>query len=211
MGTDLTQALIQQQLSLNSGAITIARVGGAYQFVNAATGLPLLNNSISASNFLLANTPGVYQTSLRSSVYNYALGIFGGKTVPDEVVQTLAAMAAYYQSQTGQSVDSLFNNGILLDQFLATINNFRAGTSQIGYAGLNIAPNWGNNPVLRASISKAIEPWDESGTLLQRNQYNSEPLGFTYYATDTTTAYIRSNEMANGWEIYADYEPLWPS
>jgi hypothetical protein len=211
MSVDLTQLTIQQQLSLNSGAITIANIGGSYQFVNAATGLPLVNNTISASNFLLANTPGVYQTSLRASVYNYALGLFAGKTVPDEVVETLAAMATYYSTQTGQTVTSLFNDGILLDQFLATINNFRGGTSQIGYAGLNITPNWGNNPLLRASISKAIEPWDAIGTMSQRGQYNSQPIGFTFYATDTNVVYERSTELVSGWIIYADYEPLWPS
>jgi hypothetical protein len=211
MANDLTQLTIQQQLQLNNGAITIANTGGSYQFVNASTGLPLENTSASASNFLLANTPGVYQTGLRASVYNYALGLFAGKTVPNEVVDTLAAMAAYYSTQTGQSVTSLFNNGVLLNQFLATINNFRGGTSQIGYAGLNIQPNWANNQVIRASISKAIEPWDAVGVLSQRVQYNNEPLGFTYYATDTSTVYSRSDELSIGWVVYSNFEPVWPS
>jgi hypothetical protein len=211
MSVDLTQLTIQQQISLNSGAISIANIGGSYQFVNANTGLPLTNNTINAGSFLLANTPGIYQTSLRASVYNYALGLFAGKTVPNEVVDTLAAMATYYTTQTGQAVSTLFNDGVLLDQFMATINNFRSGTSQIGYAGLNTTPSWSNNPVLRASISKAMEPWDVIGTISQRGQYNNEPIGFTFYATDTNIAYKRSTEFVSGWAIYADYEPLWPS
>lgn len=210
MGNDLTQLTIQQQIALNSGSISIANSNGALQFVDSATGQPITQNTISASNFLLANTPGIYQTSLRASVYNYALGAFGGKDVPNEVVETLAAMATYYAVQTGQSVTSLFDQGILLDQFMATINNLRGNTSQIGYAGLNLAPNWSNNPVLRACIAKAIEPWDAYGTLAYRDKYNTEPVGFTYYATDTDVVYVRDDTAFNGWVLYGTEEPIWP-
>jgi hypothetical protein len=210
MANDLTQSIIQQQIALNSGAINISNLNGSYQFVDSATGQPITKNTVSAGNFLLSNVPGIYQTSLRASVYNYAVSLFSGKNVPDEVVDTLAAMATYYSVQTGQSVTSLFDQGILLDQFLATINNFRGNTSQIGYAGLNISPNWINNPVLRACISKAIEPWDAYGTYIQRDQYNVEPVGFTYYATDTDVVYVRDNSAVNGWVLYATEEPIWP-
>ena len=210
MANDLTQAIIQQQIALNSDSISISNVNGSYQFVNSNTGQPLTQKTASVGSFVLANTPGIYQTSLRASVYDYALGIFGGKTVPNEVIETLAAMATYYSTQTGQSVTTLFSEGILLDQFLATINNLRGNTSQIGYAGLNIAPNWANNPVLRACIARAIEPWDAYGTYAQRDQYNTEPAGFTYYATDTGVVYVRDYTAVNGWAYYASEEPIWP-
>lgn len=58
MGNDLTQLTIQQQIALNSGSISIANSNGALQFVDSATGQPITQNTISASNFLLANTPG---------------------------------------------------------------------------------------------------------------------------------------------------------
>lgn len=210
MANDLTQAIIQQQIALNSDSISISDINGSYQFVNSSTGQPITQKTTSATNVVLANTPGIYQTSLRSSVYNYALSIFGGKTVPNEVVETLAAMATYYTTQTGQSVTSLFNGGILLDQFLATVNNLRGSTSQIGYAGLNITPTWANNPVLRSCISRAIEPWDAYGTYAQRDQYNTEPVGFTYYATDTGVVYVRDYIAVNGWDYFASEEPIWP-
>ena len=210
MANDLTQLTIQQQIALNSGSISISNLNGSYQFVDSSTGQPITQNTISASNFMLANVPGIYQTSLRATVYNYALGVFGGKDVPNEVVETLAAMATYYSVQTGQSVTSLFDQGILLDQFMATINNFRGNTSQIGYAGLNLAPNWTNNPVLRACIAKAIEPWDAYGTYAQRDKYNTEPVGFTYYATDTDVVYVRDDSAVNGWVLYGTEEPIWP-
>lgn len=211
MSNDLTQLTIQQQIALNSGSISISNLNGNYQFVDSATGKPITKNTISASNFLLSNTPGIYQTSLRASVYNYALGVFGGKNVPNEVVETLSAMATYYSIQTGQSVTSLFDQGILIDQFVATINNFRGNTSQIGYAGLNITPAWSNNPVLKSCISKAIEPWNAYGTYAQRDQYNIESIGFTYYSTDTNVVYVRDDTSVNGWVLYSTEEPIWPT
>jgi len=208
MATDLTLLNIQQQIALNNGSISIVNSGGSYQFVDTATGKSL-TNAPSVGNYLLSNPTAVYQTGLRADVYNYALGVFGGKTVPNEVVDTLAAMASYYNAQTGQSVTSLFNNGILLDQFLATINNIRGNTSQIGYAGLNLSPKWTNNPVLRASIAKAIEPWDATGTYAQRSQYNTESSGFTYYASDTDVVYVMTE--TGTWEVYPITEPIWPA
>jgi len=210
MANDLTQSIIQQQISLNSDSIGIANINGSYQFVNSNTGQPIKQKTTDVSSFVLSNTPGIYQTSLRSSVYNYALSIFGGKTVPNEVVETLSAMATYYSTQTGQSVTSLFNDGILLDQFLATVNNLRGNTSQIGYAALTITPKWSNNPVLRGCIAKAVEPWDAYGTYAQRDQYNTEPVGFTYYSTDTDVVYVRDYTAVNGWSYFSTEEPIWP-
>ena len=206
--TDLTLLNIQQQIALNNGSIGIVNSGGSYQFVDSATG-KALTNAPPVGNYLLSNPTAVYQTGLRASVYNYAISIFGGKTVPPEVVDTLSAMASYYVAQTGQSVTSLFNNGILIDQFIATINNIRGSTSQIGYAGLNLSPKWSNNPILRANIARAIEPWDATGTYAQRSAYNSKPVGFTYYATDTDAVYEIIS--TNTWDVYPVTEPIWPA
>lgn len=206
--TDLTLSNIQQQIALNNGSISITSSSGSYQFIDTATGKPL-SNAPSVSNYLLSNPTAVYQTGLRANVYNYAISVFGGKTVPPEVVDTLAAMASYYIAQTGQSVTALFNNGILIDQFVATINKIRGSTSQIGFAGLNLSPKWSNNPILRANIARAIEPWDATGTYTQRNSYNNEAIGFTYYATDTDVVY--KIVSAGTWEVYPVTEPIWPA
>jgi len=210
MATDITQLNIQQQLALNSGSLSITNANGGYQFIDNATGQPV-SKTTSVSNYLLSNSPAVYQTSLRADVYNYALGVFGGKDVPPEVVDTLAAMATYYSVQTGQPVTGLFNNGVLLPQFLATINNLRGNTSQIGYSGLNLNPKWSNNVVMRASIAKAIEPWDAVGTMSQRGKYDGEIAGFTFYASDSSTVYARVGDVPGVWEAYAPDEPIWPA
>jgi hypothetical protein len=208
--TDITQQTIQQQLALNSGSLSITNAGGGYQFIDTATGQPV-EKTTSVSNYLLSNIPSIYQTSLKADVYNYALGIFGGEDVPPEVVDTLAAMATYYSVQTGQPVTSLFNQGVLLPEFLSTINSLRGNTSQIGYSGLNLNPKWENNVVLRASISKAIEPWDAVDYMSQRSKYDSKDSGFTFYAVDSGIIYVRVGSTSGTWEVYTPMEPVWPS
>lgn len=220
---DIIQSNIKKQIALNSGSqIAISNTNGAYQYVNAATGVPLPGYN-DAGNFALSQTPAVYQTSMRAEVYNYAKGLFGGKDVPDELVEVLATMATYYSAQTGQPVTKLFNKGILLDQFMATINSLRNRTSQLGYAGLNLAPNWSNNPVLRASVARAISPWDAIGRISELSRYDNRPLGFVFYATDTSTPYVRADippttdpfsrdpRLGNSWDVYYPKQPIWPS
>ncbi len=220
---DIVQSNIKKQIALNSGnQIAIASNGGSYQYVNATTGQPLPASN-DAGNFALSQAPAVYQTSMRAEVYNYAKGLFGGSDVPDELIEVLATMATYYSAQTGQPVTKLFNKGVLLDQFMATINTLRNRTSQLGYAGLNLSPNWSNNTVLRASIARAISPWDAIGKIADISKYNTRPLGFVFYATDTLTPYVRANisididpstrdpRLGNEWEIYYPQQPIWPS
>ena len=59
MANDLTQAIIQQQIALNSDSISISNVNGSYQFVNSNTGQPLTQKTASVGSFVLANTPGM--------------------------------------------------------------------------------------------------------------------------------------------------------
>jgi len=153
--TDIIQQNIMRQIALNSGQISITNSNGGYQYVDSITGT-LNSNYGSASNNSLSQSPAIYQTSMKADVYNYAKGLFGGKDVPPELIETLATMATYYSVQSGQSISTLFANGVLLDQFLSTINKLRNNTSQLGYAGLNSTPTWANNPILRGNISNAI-------------------------------------------------------
>lgn len=221
--TDIIQANIKKQIALNSsGQLAISNTGGAFQYIDTSTGLPLPASN-DAGNFALSQTPAIYQTSMRAEVYNYAKGLFGGREVPDELVEVLATMATYYSAQTGQPVAKLFNKGVLLDQFMATINSLRNRTSQLGYAGLNLSPNWSNNPVLRASVARAISPWDAIGRIADLSKYDNRPLGFVFYATDTATPYVRAEvsddidpfsrdpRLGNKWEVYHPQQPIWPS
>jgi hypothetical protein len=221
--TDIIQANIKKQIALNSsGQLAISNTGGAYQYIDTSTGLPLPASN-DAGNFALSQTPAIYQTSMRAEVYNYAKGLFGGREVPDELVEVLATMATYYSAQTGQPVAKLFNKGVLLDQFMATINSLRNRTSQLGYAGLNLSPNWSNNPVLRASVARAISPWDAIGRIADLSKFDNRLLGFVFYATDTVTPYVRAEvsddidpfsrdpRLGNKWEVYHPQQPIWPS
>jgi len=204
------QRNIQKQIALNSGSFDISSLGGAYQFVDVATGQPLPASN-DAGNYALSQAPAIYQNSMRAEVYNYAKTLFGGKEVPPELVEVLATMATYYSVQSGQPVQKLFSKGVLLDQFMTTINELRNRTSQIGYAGLNLNPNWANNPVMRASIARAIEPWDALGKMADRKKYDDKPIGFTFYATDTKVVYIRDSATIGSWAVYDPTEPMWPA
>lgn len=220
---DIIQRNIQKQISLNSGQLNIVSSNGSYQWIDTSTGLPLTGSN-DVGNYALSQAPAIYQSSMRAEVYNYAKGLFGGKEVPPELVEVLATMATYYSVQTGQPVTKLFNKGVLLDQFMATINGLRNKTSQLGYAGLNLSPNWANNVVLRASIARAIEPWDAIGTVSQIQKYNDKPIGFTFYASDTNLVYVRVEpitvypegtqrdpRLGNTWQVYEPDEPIWPA
>lgn len=206
---DIIQRNIQKQIALNSGSLDIASQGGAYQFVDATTGQPLSGTN-DAGNYALNQAPAIYQNSLRAEVYNYAKGLFGGKEVPAELIEVLATMATYYSVQSGQPIEKLFSKGVLLDQFMTTINELRNRTSQIGYAGLNLTPNWSNNIVLRASIARAIEPWDAIGRTSDRKKYDDRAVGFTFYASDEKIIYIRDQAKVGSWAIYEPETPLWP-
>lgn len=208
--TDIIQRNIQKQIAINSGGFDITSVGGSYQFVDSKTGQPLPASN-DAGNYALSQAPAIYQNSMRAEVYNYAKTLFGGKEVPAELVEVLATMATYYSVQSGQPVQKLFSKGVLLDQFMTTINELRNRTSQIGYAGLNLNPNWVSNPVMRASIARAIEPWDAFGKMDDRKKYDNEAVGFTFYATDAKTVYIRDQAIEGSWAVYEPVEPMWPA
>jgi hypothetical protein len=203
------QQNIQTQLSLNNGSTILADVDGTYQFVDASTGQPISQSNDTESRSLNA-TPAIYQTSVRTDIYNYAKGLFGAQGGPPELVEVLATLATYYCVQSGQPVTKLLSNGVLLDQFMGTINNLKNKTSQYGYAGLNVAPNWSNNPMIRGSIARAVTPWDATGLLSDRTKYDSQPVGFVYYATDTRKPFIRTDILAE-WQDYKINEPLWPA
>lgn len=219
--TDIVRKNIQRQIALNGVQINIASIGGAYQFVDTSTGQPIQGPN-DVGNYALSQAPAIYQNSMRAEVYNYAKGMFGGRDVPPEMVEVLATMATYYSVQSGVSVTSLFRRGVLWDEFMATINSLRNKTSQIGFAGLNLSPNWANNQVLRASVAKAMEPFDAFGTIANRSKYDDKPPGFTYNATDVDRIYIRrppgvvlsgqqDRFVTTTWNLYVPEQPVWPA
>lgn len=151
---DIIQNNIRKQLALQSGQLQITNQGGNYQFANSQ-GIPI-SGSNDYTNYALKQAPARYVTTMSATTYELAKGMFGGEGVPEQLIEVLANMATYYSSQTGQPVTSLLKKGVLLNDFLATINSIRLPTSQIGYVGINPAPVWTRNPTLGPTIAAAI-------------------------------------------------------
>jgi hypothetical protein len=145
---------IRKQLALNTGQISVSGQAGSYGFVEQGTGRSL-PGSTNASNYVQSSVPAIYQAGLRAEVYNYAKGVFGGREVPDELIESLASLATYYVSRTGVSVQTLFNQGQLQQQFLSAINTFLNKSIQFGYQTLATDQPWVNNPSLRGNIAAA--------------------------------------------------------
>ncbi len=148
---------IRKQLALNTGQISVTGQDGSYGFVEQGTGRSL-SGAANASNFVQSSVPAIYQAGLRAEVYNYAKGVFGGREVPDELVESLASLATYYVGRSGVSVQTLFNQGQFQQQFLAAINTFLNKSIQFGYQTLSTDQAWVNNPSLRGTIAAAYQP-----------------------------------------------------
>lgn len=151
---DLILSNIRKQLARNSGQLQVTNQGGTYQFADGQ-GLPAAG-STDMTGYGLSQAPGRYITGMAEQTYALAKGLFGGPSVPDELIQVLANLATYYASQTGQPVQNLFKKGILLNDFLASINSIRDPSSQIGYVGINGSPNWARNPSMGPTIAAAL-------------------------------------------------------
>lgn len=151
---DIIQNNIRKQLAIQSGQIKGTNQGGSWQFADQG-GVPLAGSN-DYTNYALSQAPARYVTSMSANTYDLAKGMFGGPDVPEQLIEVLANMATYYSSQTGQPVASLFKKGILMNDFLATINGIRLPTSQLGYVGINPQPLWIKNPTLGPTIAAAI-------------------------------------------------------
>ena len=151
---DIIQNNIRKQLAIQSGQIKGTNQGGSWQFADQS-GVPLAGSN-DYTNYALSQAPARYVTSMSASTYDLAKGMFGGPDVPEQLIEVLANMATYYASQTGQPVTALFKKGILMNDFLSTINSIRLPTSQLGYVGINPAPAWIKNPTLGPTIAAAI-------------------------------------------------------
>ena len=156
MGTnrDLILANIRKQLSTQSGQLQITNQGGNWQWANGK-GTPV-NGTNDMTNYGLSRAPGNFISSMAVSTYELAKGLFGGPGVPDSLIEVLANMATYYATTTGQPVQNLFRQGVMLNEFLATVNSIRDPSSQIGYVGINITPGWVKNPTLGPTITAAL-------------------------------------------------------
>lgn len=154
---DIIANNIKKQLALNSGQLELTNSNGSFAFKDT-TNNKVLAPSTNAGNYILSNIPSTYNTALQAEVYNYAKGVFGGRTVPTELVESLSSLATYYVAQTGVSVQTLFKSGQLQAEFLAAINNFLNSSLQFGYQSLSTQQPWVNNPTLHGNIAAALQP-----------------------------------------------------
>jgi len=147
-----TKNSLARQIQLNTGTISAATTNGSTSYVdNTGKTVP-----IDAISDMLNQNPAVYAGQIGTNAYNHALGIFGDSNIPVEMTQTLAAIAAYYSSQTGVGIYELFKNGAFETSFLASINSLRDAGSQIAQFEINTTPAWANNRLLVGAVSAAI-------------------------------------------------------
>ena len=153
---DIIAKNIKKQIALNTGQLQIKSNDGSTSFVDV-TNDRVLPSSANATNYTLSNVPATYVTNIKAEAYNYAKGVFGGKDVPVELVESLSSLAAYYVSQTGVSAAELFKNGELKPHFLKTVNEFLNGSIQFGYRRLSTDQPWLNSFILHGAISAAYQ------------------------------------------------------
>jgi hypothetical protein len=151
---DIIQNNLKKQLALNSGQLSVVNQGGSWVFADQS-GQPI-SGTTDAANYALSQSPARYVSTSPAQSYNLAKGMFGGTNVPDDLVTALANMATYYSSQTGVQVTDLFKNGVMLNEFLATVNSIRTPGSQIGYVGINPTPSWSKNATLGPTIAAVL-------------------------------------------------------
>jgi len=153
---DIVAQTIQKQIALNSGDIAISTAGSGAAWVNTNNGQQIGGNASDASGFVLNNIPPNYPNKISTAqVYNYALNLFSGQNIPTSATQVMANLATYYVNQSGDSVQSIYQNGVLSTNFLASINSLRNPGSQIGFTLTTLTPNWTNNPILAPSLLAA--------------------------------------------------------
>ena len=156
MANDLIAQNIQKQLALNSGDIAITNNNGSYQYINTRTGQQIASAN-SATNTIASQAGSTATTNMQTQIYNYAKGVFANGNTPPDLVELMANLATFYCSNTGVSPQSIFKNGQLNANFLATINNLRSASSQMGFSTVVTVPNWSNNIILGPSINVALE------------------------------------------------------
>jgi hypothetical protein len=152
---NIVQQILQKQLAMNSGDISLNNSNGQTTWVTTSTGQPLSNGTNNATNFILGGTlPPVYpSTTSTAQVYNYAKTQFTGPNVPESSAELMANLATYYIGQTGASVQGLFVNGVLSKNFMLSMNTIRSPGSQLGFTLQTLIPNWTNNPILAPALS----------------------------------------------------------
>jgi hypothetical protein len=151
---DIIQNNIRKQLALQSGQLQVTNQSGNFQFADSK-GVPI-GGSNDYTNYALSQAPARYVTNMNTNAYQLAKGMFGGPNVPEQLIEVLANMATYYASQTGQPVTNLFKKGVMMNDFVSTINSIRLPTSQLGYVGINPNPVWTRNPTLGPTIAAAL-------------------------------------------------------
>ena len=148
--------IIQQQIALNSGDISVRTINGNYQYVSTRTGQPI-QNSRSAGNDIMVQAGATTSISIQAQIYNYAKGMFGSENVPADLVEVMANLATFYAVNTGTTVTDLFKDGILQQNFLNMINNMRNSAGQIGYSSFITTPSWTNNYLIGPGVLASNE------------------------------------------------------
>lgn len=154
MADNFTANTIKQQLATRSGQIGIVSQNGAYSFIDTNTGKTIPGRSVDSS--LLANPQRPNDPRLKAKAMDIVRGQFTDPSIPSEMIEAMASVAAYVSATTGTPVQNLFSNGKINMALISSYNAFKPKGSQIGVFVGSGNPAWVNNPTLRGSVASAI-------------------------------------------------------
>lgn len=157
MTNNYTANTIKQQLATRSGQIAISSENGSYAYINTTTGQQVQGRTLASS--LLANPQRPNDPKLTARALEIVRGYYntdGKPTVPTEMIEAIASVAAYVSTTTGTPVQNLFNDGKVNMQLIGAYNAFKPKGSQVGIFIGSGNPTWVNSPTLRGSIASAI-------------------------------------------------------
>jgi hypothetical protein len=154
---NFTAQTITQQIAQQSGQIAITSAGGGLQYTNTLTGQPLTALPSPASALLAnpkqSNNPIISATALSLAAGHYE------SSVPQQLVQSIASVAAYVAATQGIPVSTLITPAGPTLQLLAAYNALAPSTTAVGVVNQQISawsPPWPRSPTLRGSLSAAI-------------------------------------------------------
>jgi hypothetical protein len=153
MDPNYTSSNISRQISNQSGQVALSSSQGSLQWTDTITGKALPTQPADSSLLSISSSSKI---NLNAKNLQQAAGLYAKPGVPQELVQIVAATAAYATKTSGIPITDLVTSSGVSSKFLGVYNSLAPRTAQIGLiVSSNAQSNWHNNPTLRGSIAAA--------------------------------------------------------
>jgi hypothetical protein len=137
----------------NFGQETIvSNVAGTPAFVNSTTG-QTVNRALDPASYALGTAPLDVSFQLDPQLYTTSTSLLQKNGVPDSLSATYGAVIAATAQLNGANTTSLYNNGVMSQTLVDSINQLRTQNSLVGYNSGSPLPPYLHNPMLSAKIS----------------------------------------------------------